>query len=82
MHKLTLRVDTELVNSAKEYATLHGTSLSQLVADYFASLTKQPAQEQPLPPLTQSLKGLLTNSQELNEESYKKHLEDSCHIRR
>ncbi|UYM18548.1 DUF6364 family protein [Endozoicomonas euniceicola] len=77
MHKLTLRMDTELVNSAKEYAALHGTSLSQLVADYFADLTRQTANDEQLPPLTQSLKGLLADSKELiDEESYKKHLED------
>ena len=77
MHKLTLRMDTELVNSAKEYAALHGTSLSQLVADYFADLTRQKANDEQLPPLTQSLKGLLADSKELiDEESYKKHLED------
>ena len=77
MHKLTLRMDTELVNSAKEYAALHGTSLSQLVADYFANLTSEPAKEEGLPPLTQSLKGLLADSKELlDEEGYKKHLED------
>ena len=69
-------MDTELVKSAKEYAALNGTSLSQLVADYFADLTRAPAQKEQLPPLTQSLKGLLANSPELNEESYKKHLEN------
>ena len=77
MHELTLRIDTELVNSAREYAALHGTSLSQLVADYFADLTRQTAKDEQLPPLTQSLKGLLSGSKGfMDEESYKKHLDD------
>ena len=77
MHELTLRIDTELVNSAREYAALHGTSLSQLVADYFADLTRQTAKDEQLPPLTQSLKGLLADPKEfMDEESYKKHLDD------
>lgn len=78
MQKLTLRMETELVHSAKEYASIHGKSLSQLVADYFAELTKQPAAEDvQLPPLTQSLKGVLAHSRDnLDEGVYKKHLED------
>ena len=77
MNKLTLRMDTKLVNSAREYAALHGTTLSQLVADYFADLTRKTAEDEQLPPLTQSLKGLLACSKELlDEESYKKHLDD------
>ena len=77
MQKLTLRMDAELVNSAKEYAAIHGKSLSQLVADYFGDLTHQATQEAKLPPLTKNLKGLLAQAEEpLDEESYKKHLED------
>ncbi|WP_257294642.1 DUF6364 family protein [Endozoicomonas sp. YOMI1] len=77
MHKLTLRVEDELVDSAKKYAALHGKSLSQLVADYFADLTRQPTEDEPLPPLTQSLTGLLAGAEmEDAEEQYKKYLED------
>ncbi len=77
MHKLTLRVEGELVNNAKKYAAQHGKSLSQLVADYFADLTRHEMEDEPLPPLTQSLKGLLADSQEHDaEKDYKKHLED------
>ena len=77
MHKLTLRMEAELVSTAKEYAAIHGKSLSQLVADYFADLTNQPTENEPLPPLTQSLKGLLAQSQEEPDEgNYKKYLEN------
>ena len=40
--KLTLRLDSGLIEGAKEYAHSHQRSLSQLVADYFARLVAQP----------------------------------------
>nr|MDT0253452.1 DUF6364 family protein [Endozoicomonas sp.] len=43
MQKLTLRMEAEEVQKAKEYAAIHGKSLSQLVADYFDSLTENAA---------------------------------------
>ena len=77
MQKLTLRMEAELVQNAKMYAAVHGKSLSQLVADYFSELTSQSTQEEKLPPLTQSLRGVLSNAGgELDEDSYKHHLED------
>lgn len=42
MHtKLTLRLDEALIASAKDYAAAHGSSVSQIVADYFAALTQK-----------------------------------------
>ena len=41
--KLTLRLDSGLIESAKAFAHEHERSLSQLVADYFARLAAQPA---------------------------------------
>ena len=37
--KLTLRLDSALIQGARRYAQDRGRSLSQLVADYFAQLT-------------------------------------------
>lgn len=37
--KLTLRLEQELIEKAKRYAETHGTSVSQIVADYFRALT-------------------------------------------
>ena len=77
MQKLTLRMEAELVQSAKTYAAIHGKSLSQLVADYFSELTSQSTSEEKLPPLTQSLRGVLSSTDsEPDEGSYKQHLED------
>ncbi len=56
--KLTLRLDAQLIEQAKEQARRHNKSLSQLVADYFVQLGQVPAQS-PLPPVVASLKGAL-----------------------
>ena len=74
--KLTLRLEEELIEQAKSYASRTGKSVSQLVADYFRLLTsgkKEPAP--PSAPITRSLRGLLRDSQ-LDEKEYRKYLED------
>ncbi len=76
MHKLTLRMEAELVEQAKEYAAKHGKSLSQLVADYFNALLAESDATKKLPPLTQSLRGVMADSEVSNVEDYKKYLED------
>ena len=38
-NKLTLRMDESLIASAKDYAAAHGSSVSQMVANYFAALS-------------------------------------------
>ena len=40
--KLTLRLDSGLIEHAKSFAQDHQRSVSQLVADYFARLADQP----------------------------------------
>jgi hypothetical protein len=39
-NKLTLRMDASLIASAKDYAAAHGSSVSQMVANYFAALSQ------------------------------------------
>lgn len=61
--KLTLRLDEQLIASAKDYARANGRSVSVLVADYFAQLSGQ-AQRPPLAtptasPITSKLRGAL-----------------------
>jgi hypothetical protein len=75
--KLTLRLDDELIREAKALAEQRGTSLSQLVASYFRALTRRPSEaprEEPLPPLTRALVGVLRD-EEIREEGYRAHLE-------
>ncbi|WP_263079374.1 DUF6364 family protein [Endozoicomonas sp. Mp262] len=75
MQKLTLRMQPELIDHAKQYAAHHGKSLSQLVADYFEALTKEAYHSGSLPPLTRKLRGLLKDASDC-EQDYKQHLED------
>lgn len=74
-HKLTLRMDESLIASAKDYAAAHGSSVSQMVANYFAALTQgqaatdaqngspaRPHHQKPAAPsgpVTRSLAGIL-----------------------
>lgn len=58
--KLTLRLEEELIDQAKEYAEKTGKSVSQLVADYFQLLAgRKEAPPQQSAPVTRSLRGIL-----------------------
>lgn len=75
-NKLTLRLDDSLIRQAKKHAKQKGTSVSQMVADYFALIeTERPSVDLDLPPITASLTGILKD-QEVQEEDYKEHLEE------
>ena len=74
--KLTLRLEEQLIQQAKSYAAHAGKSVSELVADYFRMLTSEKKKiVSPSTPVTKSLRGLLRAS-ELDENDYKKYLED------
>lgn len=74
--KLTLRLDDSLIKRAKKRAKQKGTSVSQMVANYFALIdTEQPPTDRELPPITASLSGILKDK-EIREEDYKTHLEE------
>lgn len=75
-NKLTLRMDDSLIKRAKKRAKQKGTSVSKMVADYFALIeTDSTSSDQKLPPITASMAGILKNT-EIQEEDYKKHLEN------
>ena len=60
--KLTLRLDDELIDRAKEYAARTGRSVSQLVADYFALLDKNYREsDDAVTPIVGALRGSLTD---------------------
>jgi hypothetical protein len=74
--KLTLRLEDQLIEQAKEYAAQAGKSVSQIVSDYFKLLTaKTHTANAASAPITQSLRGLLRESS-LDEKDYKKYLEE------
>ncbi len=73
--KLTLRLDSELIEKAKTYAQATGRSVSQLVSDYFAVLESSSQQAPPatVPDLVMSLHGCLTpsNHDEATYDTYR-----------
>jgi hypothetical protein len=74
--KLTLRLDEDLIRRAKSVAKKRSKSVSQLVADYFASLDKKPKQSaDDLSPIVRSLKGVLRGT-DVDIEDYRGHLEE------
>lgn len=75
-NKLTLHLDESLINRAKKRAKQKGTSVSKIVADYFALIdTDKSPTESTLPPITSSLIGIL-KTEGSDEKDYKKHLEE------
>ena len=72
--KLTLRLESELIEQAKKYAKQQGKSLSQIVADYFMIFDEKSDKEK-IAPVTQSLIGILKHK-DLDASDYKKHLEE------
>ena len=73
--KLTLRMDTELVRTAKTEASRRGKSVSQIVGDFFDSLASGARVQSDLPPLTASLVGIL-KARGISEADYRKHLRE------
>ncbi len=78
--KLTLRLDDNLINSAKEYSAKTGRSISRIVANLFEiieneKLRKLKREEKQLSPTVKSLRGIL-KGKIIAEKDYKKHLEE------
>ena len=74
--KLTLRMDDNLIESAKEYSAQTGKSVSRIVADLFEIIKNDKLnKEESLTPTVKSLKGILKGKQ-LDEKDYKKYLEE------
>jgi Family of unknown function (DUF6364) len=71
--KLTLRLDEGLIENAKREARNRGTSLSQMVADYFRAIQSREGSGKGLPPVTASLLGSL-KGRDLNRAQYRRHL--------
>lgn len=71
-------MDESLIENAKKYAQEKGTSVSSLVANYFALIGKKRSssnESDELPPVTASLSGIMKNT-EVTEEDYKRYLTD------
>ncbi len=78
--KLTLSLDKEVIERAKEYAKSKGISISQMVENFLKISTNQKSTnedwEKELSPLIKSLSGVIPplSDKEVKQE-YKEHLE-------
>lgn len=73
--KLTLRMDDVLVQQAKTQAARRGKSVSQMFGEFVTSLGATTRLTHYLPPVTDSLLGVM-KSRRTSEEDYKKHLRE------
>jgi hypothetical protein len=74
--KLTLRLDEDLIKSAKRYAAQTGKPISRIVADLFEIIrTERLKKEYSLTPAVKSLKGAL-KGKKIDESDYKKYIEE------
>ena len=74
--KLTLRVDDNLIKSAKEYSAQTGKSVSKIVSDLFVIIKNEKLEKcSSFTPTVESLKGIMKESK-FSEDDYKRHLED------
>jgi len=72
MSKLTLSVDDQVIARAKEYAKLHGSSISEMVETYLSAVSAPaPSHSTRKTPILQSLRGIIKNA---DIEDYRNHL--------
>lgn len=67
--KLTLNLNKNIIENAKDYAKSHKVSLSQLIENYLNSLTKKEEKVIKVSPLVESLTGVIPCK---DETDYKK----------
>ena len=72
--KLTLRMDSLLVEQAKTQAAQRGKSVSQMFGEFVASLGAN-KRDRDLPPVTDSLLGIMKGHR-VSETDYKRHLRE------
>ena len=58
--KLTLKLDKNVIDSAKKYAKEHNRSISRMVEHYFSSLLSKPDYPDKHSSLVESLSGILS----------------------
>ncbi|MCX6285613.1 MAG: DUF6364 family protein [Bacteroidetes bacterium] len=71
--KLTLRLDENVIERAKNYAHKHKISLSGMIESYLDSVTKQSLEKTGITPLVKSMSGVIELPADYN---YKKEYTD------
>jgi hypothetical protein len=76
--KLTLKMDSSIIQNAKIYARSKNVSLSHLIENYLSLLTNSKGDEE-VTPLVKSLSGVIKLPRQFDYKAeYKKHLKDKC----
>ena len=57
--KLTLRLEQQIIEKAKNYARLHSISLSTLIENYLQKITDESEENNKITPLVKSLSGVV-----------------------
>jgi hypothetical protein len=71
--KLTLKLNEDIIEKAKEYAKLKKTSLSDLIENYLQKLTSDKKSNNTITPLVKSLSGIISLPEDYDD---KKHYTD------
>jgi len=68
--KLTLTIEKEVIEIAKEYAKEKGQSLSEMVENYFKLITtnRRPIKPEQLSPRIQRLRGIIKTDKKINHK--------------
>ena len=66
--KLTLKLNEDIIEKAKEYAKSKKTSLSGLVENYLQKLTNDKKSENTITPLVKSLSGIISLPKDYNDK--------------
>ncbi len=72
--KLTVRINDQLIQSAKRYARKHGISLSHLIENYLSSLAVEQDETFEQTPILQRLTGILPENVSIEDQH--KHWEE------
>ena len=57
--KLTLNLEQDIIEKAKDYAKLRRTSLSKLIENYLQKITNETGDNNKITPLVKSLSGII-----------------------
>ena len=72
--KLTLSLNKDVIQKAKDYAKANNTSLSNLIESYLSVLVKDREEQPTITPLVKSLIGVIDLNGEDPKEAYRNHL--------
>ncbi len=72
--KLTLNLNKEIIEDAKNYAKSHRVSLSKLIENYLNSITRETKKQAMVSPLVKSLTGIIPSSID-ERKDYRDYLE-------